>query len=109
MTTKAIGSATAALAKANDAKGAKDAKDAKDAKGAKKARELEKAAREFEAIFVKSMLEQSGALGGKKDGYGDMAVSALAGAVTQGRGLGLAETIRRAIDAQGSTNERGDR
>lgn len=61
------------------------------------ARALETASREFEAIFVRSLLK-NGPLAGKGDAYGDMAVEAVAASVTAGRGLGLGELVRRALE-----------
>jgi Rod binding domain-containing protein len=54
--------------------------------------------REFEAIFVRTML-RSTPLGQKSDAYTDMGVDALAKSVTAGRGLGLGERIRDALEA----------
>jgi|GEM_PF-7069110 len=75
--------------KATKAGAADKAKAAKD-------RELGVASREFEAIFVRSMLASSN-IGGK-GAYGDMAVDALAKSVTAGRGLGLGELVRKAVE-----------
>ncbi len=63
---------------------------------------LETATREFEAIFVRSMLEQSNAFGKKGNAYGDMALSTLAATVTAGKGLGLAQVIQKAVEASES-------
>lgn len=63
----------------------------------KKKSDLEKAGREFEAIFVRSMLKSS-PIAGKGDVYGDMAVDAMATSVTAGKGLGLADLIRKAVE-----------
>ena len=70
-----------------------------DAKRSEKAppRELETATREFEAIFVRSLLANT-SIAGKGDAYGGMAVDALAKSVTAGPGLGLGELIRRAVE-----------
>lgn len=68
-------------------------------KSAKKSRELGEAARQFEAIFVRSMLAQTGIAGAGKSGtYGDFAVDALAQSVTAGKGLGLGELIKQAVE-----------
>lgn len=64
---------------------------------AARSRDLETASREFEAIFVRSMMKNC-AIAGKGDAYGDMAVDAVAKSVTAGRGLGLGELIRHAIE-----------
>jgi Rod binding domain-containing protein len=64
---------------------------------AKRAKELATAAREFEQIFVRSMLKGT-PIAGKGDVYGDMAVDAMAKHVTEGHGLGLGELIRRSIE-----------
>jgi len=60
-------------------------------------RELATATREFEAIFVRSLLANT-SIAGKGDAYGGMAVDALAKSVTAGPGLGLGELIRRAVE-----------
>jgi Rod binding domain-containing protein len=67
------------------------------AQGSKVAHDLDEASRQFEQIFVKSILEQS-PMGKKGDAYSDMATSALATAVTQGKGLGLGELVKRAVE-----------
>jgi len=64
---------------------------------AKKLEELEVAAREFEQIFVRAMLKDT-PIAGKGGAYGDMAVDAMAKSVTEGRGLGLGDLIRRTIE-----------
>lgn len=64
---------------------------------AKKAKQLEVAAREFEQIFVRAMLKGT-PIAKKGDAYGDLAVDAMAKSVTEGRGLGLGELIRRTIE-----------
>jgi Rod binding domain-containing protein len=74
---------------------------AKDAKTAK----LEKAAGEFEQIFVKQLLKEAKVGGAEKEGggYGDMAVDALASGVQKGGGLGLAKQIEAALAAHHQT------
>ena len=67
-----------------------------------KAHDLEDAARQFEQIFVRSMLAES-PLGKNGDAYGGMAIGALAGAVTQGKGLGLGELVKRAVETSESS------
>jgi Rod binding domain-containing protein len=73
---------------------------------------IEEAARSFEAIFVRSILTQSGCMG-RGGGYGDMAVSAIADAITGGRGVGLGDLIRRSLegpnDSRFETNDRSAR
>jgi Rod binding domain-containing protein len=69
----------------------------------KKLSKLRNAANEFESILVKQLLK-SAKLGGsgdaeKANGYGDMAVDAMASAVEKGGGLGLAKRIEQAIGA----------
>jgi Rod binding domain-containing protein len=57
------------------------------------------AGREFEAIFVRAMLRSTPlAKGGEV--YGDFVVDAVAKAVTDGRGLGMAEIIARGVGAR---------
>jgi len=63
----------------------------------RKAEKLEKATHEFEAIFVRQLLAKSG-LGGKGDVYGDLAVGAVSEAVTAGKGIGLGELVRQAVE-----------
>ena len=65
---------------------------------AKKKGDLEMAAREFEQIFVRSMLKDTPVAGKKGDAYGDLAVDAMAKSVTAGRGLGLGELIKHAVE-----------
>lgn len=91
------GPATSVLPSATPAEAKADA--AKPAKKPEHTREIAEAARQFEAIFVRSMLAQTGVAGAGKSGtYGDFAVDALAQSVTAGKGLGLAELIRRAVE-----------
>lgn len=70
---------------------------AKATPGSKKLRDLEFAAREFEQIFVRSMLQNT-PMAGKGDVYGGLAVDAMAKSVTAGHGLGLAELIKRSVE-----------
>lgn len=78
------------------------------AEESKETKRLAEAAHQFEAVFVRSMLEQTGAFG-KKDAYGDLAVSTLADSVTKGGGLGLGELIRRAVTDQHARTNGGGR
>jgi Rod binding domain-containing protein len=69
----------------------------------KKLAKLRSAANEFESLLVKQLLKsaklgQSGDTE-KSNGYGDMAVDAMASAVEKGGGLGLAKRIEQAIGA----------
>ncbi len=59
---------------------------------------LEKAAGEFESLFVKQLLKEA-KIGGdqKSGGYADMAVDALASGIQRGGGLGLAKRIEQAL------------
>jgi Rod binding domain-containing protein len=59
---------------------------------------LEKAAGEFESLFVKQLLKEA-KIGGdqKSGGYADMAVDALATGIQRGGGLGLAKRIEQAM------------
>jgi Rod binding domain-containing protein len=59
---------------------------------------LEKAAGEFESLFVKQLLKEA-KIGGdpKSGGYADMAVDALATGIQRGGGLGLAKRIEQAL------------
>lgn len=56
--------------------------------------ELEEAARQFEAIFVRQLLKTA-KFGGKsaKSGHGQMAVDAMANSICEGGGLGLSSHI----------------
>lgn len=55
--------------------------------------------REFEAIFVRTILRAGniGGSGGSSGAYADMGVDGLAKSITSGRGLGLAEVIEEAL------------
>lgn len=65
---------------------------------------VHKAAQEFEAMFVRQILTAA-KVGGhdKASGYDGMAVDAIASAVTQGGGLGLARQIEDALSHSGAT------
>jgi Rod binding domain-containing protein len=69
----------------------------------KRLAKLRSAAHEFEAVLVKQLLKSAkmGSSGDaeKSNGYGDMAVDAMASAVEKGGGLGLAKRIEQAIGA----------
>lgn len=95
---------TAAFAKKSDKAAETTATDAAakpgspaETKAAKKKSDLDMAAREFEQIFVRSMLKDT-PIAGKGAAYGDMAVDALAKSVTAGRGLGLGDLIRHSVE-----------
>jgi Rod binding domain-containing protein len=87
-TEKADAAKTAAAAPAAKASGPKPPK---------KTGDLDMAAREFEQIFVRSMLKDT-PIAGKGDAYGDLAVDALAKSVTAGRGLGLGDLIKHSVE-----------
>jgi Rod binding domain-containing protein len=94
----ATGSGATALGTAAGAHAPKDARTAK----------LEKAAGEFEQIFVKQLLKEAKVGGSEKQGgYGDMAVDALASGVQKGGGLGLAKQIEAALAAHHQTSSTG--
>ncbi len=62
---------------------------------------LRKAAGDFESLLIKQLLKESKIAGSEKgNGYGDMAIDALASAVERGGGLGLAKHIEHAIHGQ---------
>lgn len=65
--------------------------------------ELDRACADFEAVFLRQLLEVSkvGAQAGKS-GYGSMVVDALATSINDAGGLGLAESIRTALEAKPS-------
>lgn len=97
-----IAAMTAALAKKSDGASAATATEAKPAsaaetKAAKRKGDLDMAAREFEQIFVRSMLKDT-PIAGKGAAYGDLAVDALAKSVTAGRGLGLGDLIKHSVE-----------
>ncbi len=58
-------------------------------------KKTEEAGKGFEAIFVRQMLASANVAG--KSGYADMAVEAIASAVTAGGGIGLARAIEDAL------------
>lgn len=62
-------------------------------------RELERAAKELEGVFIRQLLEASqiGKTAGK-GGYGPMIVDSLASAISDAGGLGMAGRIRDALD-----------
>ena len=62
---------------------------------------LARAAKEFEAAFLRQILE-SAKIGGKdaKHGYGAMAVDALASGLEAGGGIGLGKHIAQALSRQ---------
>lgn len=73
--------------------------------------EVLKAAREFEAIFLRTLLgplEKSTQLGSKssmsagQSAFGGMVVSAMAESVSSVGGIGLADVIARALSAKGA-------
>lgn len=72
---------------------------AQPAREAKPNEDAAKAGREFEAILVRQMLASTLRLG-DKTGYADMAVEALATAVTSAGGLGLGRAIEAALTAR---------
>ncbi len=64
---------------------------------------LEDAAAQFEAIFVKqllSSLERTADTSSGSKVYGSMVVDSMADAITRAGGLGLAQEIQRALEAQ---------
>jgi Rod binding domain-containing protein len=71
-----------------------------------------KAAREFESMLLRHMLEsmqKTAALGGKSNannGYQSMATEALANGIEQGGGLGLADLIAKTLEGEMSRGKR---
>jgi len=59
--------------------------------------QIQKVARDFEAILVRQLLGQAKVAGG--GGYADMAVESLASSVTQAGGLGLSRALEDALCA----------
>lgn len=58
---------------------------------------LERASKELEGVFLRQLLEGSGIGKQAGQGYGPMIVDALAGAVSEAGGLGLAKSIQQAL------------
>ena len=56
---------------------------------------------EFEGLLVRQLLASSNVGAAERSGYGSMVTDALAGAVSDGGGLGVAEAIRRALSEPG--------
>lgn len=91
---------------------AKAPADANSAAGAHEKQEILKAAREFESIFLRSLLSplekstsmgKSGSLSAGQSAYGSMVVGAMADTLSNVGGIGLAEVIARALNgSQGS-------
>ncbi len=77
--------------------------------------EVMKAAREFEAIFIRAMLaplEKSTKLGSEsqmagQSAYGSMVVGAMADSLSSAGGIGMAEVIARAMTAQSAPRKTG--
>jgi Rod binding domain-containing protein len=77
--------------------------------------EILKAAREFESIFLRSLLAplekttqmgKSGSLSAGQSAYGSMVVGAMADTMSNVGGIGLAEVIARALNgSQGSSQK----
>ncbi len=61
-----------------------------------KAEQVQQAGREFEAIFVRTILRSS-PVGQGSGQYGELALDGVAKAVTSGKGLGLADMLARAM------------
>jgi Rod binding domain-containing protein len=91
---------------------AKAAHDAGSPASAHDKQEILKAAREFESIFLRSLLAplekttqvgKSGSLSAGQSAYGSMVVGAMADTLSNVGGIGLAEVIARALNgSQGS-------
>jgi flagellar protein FlgJ len=74
-----------------------------------------KAAREFEAVFLRTLLaplQKTTQLGGKpsiaagQSTFGGMVVSAMADSMTNAGGIGLADVVARALSAHGAAQPR---
>ncbi|MEZ4440208.1 MAG: hypothetical protein R3B72_14020 [Polyangiaceae bacterium] len=59
--------------------------------------QLQRAAKEFEQIFVRQLLESTKIGGNSGKGYGSMVVDAFAEAVTAGEGIGFGDQIARML------------
>jgi len=65
------------------------------AEKAKSSEDITKVAREFEAIFVRRLLERTSLAKASKNGaFGAMVIDAMSDAVTAGSGIGLADQIK---------------
>ncbi len=64
---------------------------------------LDRACKEFEAVFLRQLLEVSKVGKQAGSGYGSMIVDALATSVNDAGGLGLAERIRQSLESHPST------
>ncbi|MGC4092271.1 MAG: rod-binding protein [Polyangiaceae bacterium] len=93
---------------ATDTKSATDAAAPASAHGQK---EILKAAREFEAIFLRTLLAplekttqvgKGGSMSAGQSAYGSMVVGAMADTLSSQGGIGLAEVIARALGSHGS-------
>lgn len=73
----------------------RDTKAADPSAEAKKAEDAHKVGQDFEAILVRQMLSKAKV--GGEGAYGDMAVEAMANAVTKGGGLGLGRVIEHQL------------
>ncbi len=59
---------------------------------------MQRAAKEFEGILVRQLLQATKAMGkGAQGGYGAMALDAMSSAVTDGGGLGLSRRLEEAL------------
>jgi len=61
---------------------------------------LERACKDFEAVFLRQLLEVSKVGKQAGAGYGSMVVDALATSVNDAGGLGLADRIRAALESK---------
>ena len=67
----------------------------------KNERALHKEAKELESVFLRKLLEESKVgQGAESSGYASMGVDALANAISDAGGLGLAKMIEHAITAK---------
>jgi Rod binding domain-containing protein len=70
-----------------------------------KAAKLKSAAGDFESLLIKQLLKEAKVTGSdKSNGYGDMAIDALASSIERGGGLGLAKHIEKAIGSSGAAS-----
>jgi Rod binding domain-containing protein len=99
-------------AAATPASEVKSSSDAAATPGAREKQEILKAAREFESIFLRTLLGplektmqvgKSGSVSAGQSAYGSMVVGAMADTLSNQGGIGLADVIARALNgSQGS-------
>ncbi len=99
MSASTIVPVTTGAADASTALAMKEARDARHAPHPEDPRSTARVAKDFEAVFIHQILQSSHALGmNDGTGYAGMALDALATGISEGGGLGLAQSIQRVLD-----------